>query len=186
METCGSASVCGLVCANCWRVHICVMSEGVHVVRLIEGEVRGQGWGSLPAASESCSCFRLFSPLTSCPPPTPASSLPAPPPPPPLWKTLWGGGLHNVHGRRPTWHADAEDQSSWGSVTRWPPASYLIFCLVSFELFWRVGFKEVHSFCRRWLVIYSWKSIHSFYSFCVFLSFSFTFLHPGLSGAAEK
>lgn len=43
IQTCVCASACGLVCANCWRVHICVVSEGVHVVRLMEAEVIGQG-----------------------------------------------------------------------------------------------------------------------------------------------
>lgn len=44
--------------------HLC--SVRVCIVRLMEAEVGGQGWGSLPAARESCFCFLLFSQLTSC------------------------------------------------------------------------------------------------------------------------
>lgn len=35
-------------------------------VRAIQGEVRGQGSGSLPAARARCCCFLIFSRLTSC------------------------------------------------------------------------------------------------------------------------
>lgn len=44
--------------------HLCFVR--VCIVRLMEAEVGGQGWGSLPAARESCFCFLLFSQLTSC------------------------------------------------------------------------------------------------------------------------
>lgn len=170
--------ICVCTCANCWRVHICVVSEGVHVVRLMEAEVRGQGWRSLPAASESCSRFLLFSPLASCPSPPPLL-LPG--------RRSEAGGRADVHGRRPRdpdrcVHADAEDQSFRSCVARWPLAGSLVFCPVSLELFSQVGVIEVLFFFGGDDWETTLKGV-----FAVFYFFNFfLFLDPGLRRSSLK
>lgn len=168
METCVCASVCGSVCVQIVGVCTSASCQGVCMLSdwwRVRSEVKVEGHYLQPARAAPASAF---SPR-SLPVPHPSSS-------PGVLPSRHTSPSSSAEGRTMCTddaHVTRTEACMLRLRTRVPEALSLAdlrpfaSSSASFELFSRVGFREVHSFFGWWYAIYSSKQTCSFYSYFV-------------------